>query len=52
MTYEEITTDFGSYIKRTDEDGLIWSIPTDPTNSDYQQYLAWLNGKAKKDGVM
>jgi len=32
-----------SYIKRTDEDGKVWSIPTDPSNSDYQAYLASLN---------
>ena len=28
-----------SYIKRTDEDGKVWSIPADPSNSDYQAYL-------------
>jgi len=27
-------------IKRTDEDGQVWFIPTDPANSDYQAYLA------------
>ena len=27
-------------IQRTDEDGTVWSIPTDPANSDYQAYLA------------
>ena len=26
-------------IQRTDSDGKIWSIPTDPANSDYQAYL-------------
>ena len=31
-----------SYIQRTDADGTIWSIPTDPANSDYQAYLATL----------
>lgn len=31
-----------SYVKRTDADGSIWSIPTDPANSDYQAYLATL----------
>lgn len=30
---------------RTDDDGKIWSIPSDPANSDYQTYLAW---KAKQ----
>ena len=31
-----------SYIQRTDADGTIWSIPTDPANSDYQAYLTSL----------
>jgi hypothetical protein len=37
----EIVTDFYGVdsIKRTDVDGSIWWIPTDPTNSDYQRYL-------------
>jgi hypothetical protein len=39
-TYEEYTNDFGNkYIARTDEDGKVWWIPTDPANSDYQAYL-------------
>ena len=29
-------------ITRTDPDGKVWWIPTDPTNSDYQAYLASL----------
>lgn len=28
---------------RTEEDGTIWWIPTDPANSDYQKYLASLD---------
>ena len=39
MIYEEITTEFSTIIKRTDEDGKVWFIPTDPANSDYQAYL-------------
>ncbi len=27
-------------IQRIDEDGKVWSIPIDETNSDYQAYLA------------
>ena len=27
------------HIQRTDEDGQVWFIPTDPANSDYQAYL-------------
>jgi hypothetical protein len=39
-TYEEVTTELGNkVIKRTDADGSVWWIPTDPTNSDYQRYL-------------
>lgn len=24
------------------DDGKIWTIPADPANTDYQQYLEWL----------
>ena len=40
FSYEEVTTSNGNdYIKRTDQNGLISFIPTDPANSDYQAYL-------------
>jgi len=29
-------------IKRTDSEGKVWWIPTDPANSDYAEYLASL----------
>ena len=42
-TYEKVTDEFGTTnIKRTDENGLVWSIPLDPANSDYQAYLAYV----------
>ena len=38
--YEEITSELGNKsIKKTEKDGTIWWIPTDPANSDYQRYL-------------
>ena len=42
--YEEVaaTEHLDGYIKRTDADGRIFSIPLDPANSDYQAYLASL----------
>ena len=40
MRYEETISGTGStVIKRIDDDGQIWWIPTDPANSDYQAYL-------------
>lgn len=42
MEYEVITDETGSVIKKTDEDGKIWWIPMDESNSDYQAYLASL----------
>lgn len=46
FVYEIITNEFGSIIKRADKDGEIWWIPCDPTNSDYQAYLASLKDAA------
>jgi hypothetical protein len=42
-TYEVITHElFGNSVRRTDPDGTIWSIPIDPANKDYAEYLASL----------
>jgi hypothetical protein len=44
--YEAITTESGAeVIKRTDADGKEVWIPTDPANSDYAAYLAWLDSQ-------
>ena len=41
------------YIQRTDTDGLIWFIPKDPANSDYQAYLAYVaNGNKAPDTLV
>ena len=38
--YEIAVDNLGSeIIKRTDLDGKVWWIPTDPANSDYKKYL-------------
>ena len=29
-------------IQKIDDDGTVWTVPTDPANSDYQAYLAQL----------
>jgi len=46
MKYEIIT--IGSFpvgqelIRRTNQNGVVWFIPTDEANADYQQYLEWV----------
>ena len=46
MNYELIENEEGATIKRTDAEGKVWWIPTDPNNSDYAEYLrytAWVD---------
>lgn len=44
--YEVIVSESGSEtVKRTDADGKEAFIPADPANSDYQAYLASLEGE-------
>jgi hypothetical protein len=42
MKYKLIETEFATYVERTNEDGSITAIPSDPANSDYAEYLASL----------
>ena len=39
LTYEKIETENYVSIKATNENGVIFWIPADPANSDYQAYL-------------
>jgi hypothetical protein len=38
----------GQVLKRTDSDGVVWFIPSDPANSDYAAYLESLETPAPK----
>jgi len=40
ITYKLQTNRFGETISVLRSDG--WSIPFDPANTDYQEYLKWL----------
>ena len=33
---------FGTWIRRTNDDGTISTIPAHESNTDYQAYLAWV----------
>ena len=44
-TFELIETEEYSTVKRTDPDGKVWWIPTDPANSDYAEYLETLKAE-------
>lgn len=45
MIYEVIEELGRVSIKAETEDGLIFWIPMDESNTDYQQYLVWLEGQ-------
>jgi hypothetical protein len=42
MKFEIVETSGNKIIQKTDADGTVWTVPTDPANSDYQAYLAWV----------
>jgi hypothetical protein len=44
--YEHVKSEFDEFIRKTDDNGQIWSIPLDPANSDYQAYLKSLDEAA------
>ena len=39
-------------IRKYEEDGTVWSVPTDPANSDYQAYLKSLEPKIVEEPVV
>jgi hypothetical protein len=41
-SYKLLQTSYSKVIQKTDDNGVVSSIPFDPANTDYQQYLAWL----------
>jgi hypothetical protein len=43
--YKQAKDNFGNLtqsVLKTDANGLVTSIPSDPANTDYQAYLLWL----------
>ena len=48
ITYKRFKNTYGQVAEAVNkyEDGVhVWSIPFDPANTDYQEYLKWLNGE-------
>lgn len=43
--YQVIETPSGNTVIQYEENGFLYSIPTDPANSDYQAYLRHLAGE-------
>lgn len=40
--YKLVKTNRGDGVNKLNEDGSVTSIPFDPANTDYQEYLKWL----------
>ena len=51
--YKEIETPFGGTVLQYNENGVLYTIPKDPANSDYQRYLRWLKDpEAEENGTI
>ncbi len=50
INYNEIETPFGNSIIQYEENGVLYSIPKDEANSDYQRYLRWLENPDAEEG--
>ena len=44
--YKITTTEFGVVIETADSNGVVWYVPQDESNTDYQAYLIWLEEQA------
>jgi hypothetical protein len=44
MKYKLLKSSYGEIrsVEKTGDDGIVWGIPFDLSNTDYQAYLAWL----------
>lgn len=45
MSYKIVSSPINEeykYVEFTDDAGLVWAVPIDEANSDYQAYLAYL----------
>ena len=43
LNYQVVTTPTGEQVIKYELDGVSYTIPTDPANSDYQSYLKSLH---------
>jgi hypothetical protein len=48
--YVEIETITGKQVIQYQENGVLYSIPKDEANSDYQRYLRWLENPDAEEG--
>jgi hypothetical protein len=49
--YETVTAPSGAQFIQYEENGVVYSIPTDPGNSDYQAYLKSLEEQANDQSL-
>ena len=48
--FELVESELGNYVQMTDAQGVVWSVPIDESNSDYQRYLRWLENPDAEEG--
>jgi len=48
--YVEVTSAMGNAVIQYEENGVLYSIPKDSANSDYQRYLRWLEDPTAEEG--